>query len=115
MRLAEHVAKELRTLGMADEQVAAWLTDQPVRITDGLVVAMTGPRVTSLSGPFTYGDGGCRATSWRPGCGRRGLEAVVGCGSPVRGGNNDALALAEWADTPTGGLELHDGRGARCT
>ena len=27
LRLAEHVAKELRTLGMADEHVAAWIDE----------------------------------------------------------------------------------------
>lgn len=42
VRMLDHVAKELTTMGMVDEHVAAWLVRQPVRITDGLVVATSG-------------------------------------------------------------------------
>ena len=111
VRLAEHVAKELRTLGMADDHVAAWLGDQPVRIADGLVVAMTGTpadvaeRALHARGrPMSMRRaGGLAAGRTR---GRR--DAVVGSDRRFVVGDDDALALAEWADTPTGGLELHD-------
>ena len=67
-------------------------------------------RVTSPSGPCTHGDGRCRPTSWRTGCraDTPGLEALwSGADRRFVVDDDDALALAEWADAPTGGLELH--------
>ena len=119
VRLAEHVAKELRTLGMADEHVAAWLARQPVRIVDGLVVAMTGTpadvaeRALHARGrPMSLDE----LAAWLPGefadvetlWSARDRRFLVG--------DDDALALAEWADTSTGALELSrsaDGHAAR--
>ena len=42
VRVVEHVAKELQSLGVATHHVDAWLARQPVRVADGLVVVTTG-------------------------------------------------------------------------
>ena len=112
VRLAEHVAKELATLGMAGEHVADWLARQPVRVADGLVVATTGTpadvaeRALHARGRAMTAD---ELADWLPGP----VETVdaLWTGRDRRFGltDSDALALAEWDETPAADDRLNGG------
>lgn len=101
VRLAEHIAKELDTLGIAAEHVDAWLARQPARSSDGLVVATTGSpaevaeRALHACGrPMAIDD----LATWVPDD-WDGIEALWS----VRDrrfvvNDHDELALAEWGE-----------------
>lgn len=108
VRLGEHLAKELHTLGMNTEHVAAWLARQPVRTTDGLVVSTSGTpgdvaeRVLHACGRAMAVD---ELTAWVAGD-QDAVEALW----TVRDRrffvtDDDALALAEWGGDETDGSD----------
>ncbi|MBA3606421.1 MAG: hypothetical protein H0W46_10725, partial [Acidimicrobiia bacterium] len=99
VRLAEHITKELQSLGMAGEYVDAWLACQPVRVVDGLVVALTGTpgdvaeRALDVTGqPLSTEE----MTAWVPGPPE--LTAALWRGRDRRFviTVDDELALADW-------------------
>lgn len=101
VRLAEHVAKELHTVGMSGEHVPAWLARQPVRVADGLVVAKTGA-IGDIAERALHARG--RAMSmdelaeWLPET-PANLEALWAArGRRFVVTHENALALAEWDD-----------------
>lgn len=107
VRLIEHVVKEFEVLGMEPEHVEAWLATQPVRVTDGLVVATTGDaaavaeRALFAAGRAMTVD---ELSGWaRPGRGARGGAGLWGVLQRddrfIRVGP-DCFELAEWGSEP---------------
>lgn len=101
VRLADHVAKELDTLGMASAHVAGWLACQPVRVCDGLVVATTGTagdvaeRMLHAHGRTITAD---ELAAWLPG-GRDRIEALWSARDRrFVVSDGDRLGLAEWGE-----------------
>lgn len=107
VRLAEHVAKELVSLGMGSDHVAAWLARQPVRLVDDLVVATTGTcgdiveRALHARGQEMTID---ELADWIPG-GQASIEVLWSARDRrFVVTHDDALALAEWDDASADGL-----------
>ncbi|MGH9138656.1 MAG: hypothetical protein ACRD0G_16700 [Acidimicrobiales bacterium] len=109
VRAREDVARELHLLGMAGGHVADWLARQPVRVSDGLVVATTGTpgdvaeRALHACGRAMTVD---ELAVWVPGS-RESVEALWSARDRrFVVTDSDALALAEWPDVAeaTGGV-----------
>ncbi len=101
VRPVEHVAKDLRIEGIVAEHVEGWLARQPVRVSDGLVVATTGrpgdvaERALHAHGrPMTVDE----IAAWVHGVphGFQELRSAPGRRFVVTRG--EALALAEWGE-----------------
>jgi len=106
VRLAEHVAKELISLGMRCEHVAAWLVGQPVRLVEELVVVTTGTcsdvveRALHARGQEMTID---ELADWVPG-GHASIETLWSSRDRRFVVTDDnALMLAEWHDTSAEG------------
>ena len=106
VRLAEHVAKELISLGMDGAHVATWLAGQPVRVVDDLVVATTGTcsdvveRALHARGQEMTID---ELADWVPG-GPASLETLWSARDRrFVVTDHDALMLAEWVDASVQG------------
>ena len=103
VRPVEHVVRELHLVGVAAEHAEDWLARQPIRVSEGLVVATTGAfadvaeRALQARGRAMTVD---EMAGWVP-AGRRGIEALWS--APDRRflvTEGDRLALAEWGDSP---------------
>ena len=101
VRPVDHVAKELRIEGIVAEHVEGWLARQPVRVSDGLVVAMTG-RPGDVAERALHAHGRAMTVdeiaAWVHGV-PRGFEELRSAPDRrfvVIGG--EALALAEWGE-----------------
>jgi len=101
VRPVDHVAKELRIEGIVAEHVEGWLARQPVRVSDGLVVAMTG-RPGDVAERALHAHGRAMTVdeiaAWVHGV-PRGFEELRSAPDRrfvVIGG--EALALVEWGE-----------------